>query len=56
VIPGPAAHNEISRIRISGTFLLDAAADISDELEVERLGQTASDLALCFGEVSAVGL
>ena len=56
MIPGPAAHDEISRIRISGMFLLDAAAEISDELEVERLRQTAGDLALRFGEVSAVGV
>jgi hypothetical protein len=56
VIPGPAAHDEISRIRISGTILLDAAAEISDEFEVERLRQAAGDLALCVGEVSAVGL
>jgi len=52
----PAAHDEIPRVGIGHLFLLDAAANIPNELEIESLSEAACDLALRFGEVSALGL
>ena len=56
MVQSPAAHDEILRIGIDRLFPLDAAADVPDEFEVERLSEAAGDLALRVRKISAVGL
>ena len=56
MVPGPPAHDEILRIRIDCLLLLDAAAYVPDELEIESLSEAARNLALCLRKVSAVVL
>ena len=56
VPPRPAEHHEIPRVGIDRIFLLDAAADILEELEVECPSESAGDLPLRFGEVPVLGL
>ena len=56
MVPGPPTHDEIARIGIDRPFLLDPAAQILDEFEIERPGETAGDLVLGCREVGAIGV
>jgi len=55
VVESPSTHDEILCIGMGRLFLLDAAADIPNKLEVERLSEAAGDLALRLREILAVG-
>ena len=53
---GPAAHDEIARIGIDRLFLLDPAARVPHEFDVERSGEAAGDLVLRFRKVGPIGI
>ena len=52
-ILGPPTHDEIARIGIYRPFLLDPAAYVAQEFDIERLRETPGDFGLCLGEVLA---
>ena len=56
MVPGPPPHDEIARIRIDRPFLLDPAAQILDEFEIESPGETAGNLVLRCRKVGAIGV
>jgi hypothetical protein len=52
----PAMHHQIACVGIGRAFPPDVPVDVLDELEVQRMGETADDLVLGLGEVLPVGL
>jgi len=52
---GPAAHDEIARVWIDWIFSLDPTTGVPDEFNVEYARETASDFALRFRDVRAIG-
>src|SRR5262245_29465164 len=55
IYPRPPAHDEIASIGIGHLFLLDPAADIAYQFNIERPCKTAGDLALRFPKITSIG-
>src|SRR5262249_8238756 len=53
---GQPTHNEIACIRVNRFFLLDAAAHIPDEFDIQRPGKMVSDFVLRLRKVCPIGV